>query len=1369
MALELQRFFERAAMAPIRASVLSGEAAIVFSAAFDKVLWANAEGAKLFGGGTVTELLESPISTGHSFIRQVHDAAEQIEDEQPIVRGFRISRGLTAQFIQCELRTLEIDEDQSAILLGCSPPDGPGHRREHERAQNVVDGLAGLAWASAIVDGSGLPLAVSDRYAQIEIDDETMAGWLDAANLAGAGLHSVPSSAELEHPALLLRLSEHPQRFLIGIGERETPTEISAELPQGDDNSMSVLAGAAVGTAVAGAAGGAVFAADADSDGLSDDELRDGELAERDDITEPNAAEEPSAELPDDDRPDDSNELSGGFEAGEEEPDPTEQPNVAEAVSETVEEPDAAEFPGGMHQAIPDEADLGPDEDEPGASEPDTLQSDEDVPELEPAASETTEHGAAESETADLSGRHDDQIAQKSADDAELEEVATESEPADEEDGAAEPVIAAEAAEAEPSADEAADQAADQTVEKRPKPIRSLLERWFMRRGDEEPADEEPAENDAPEQQEVPEQAGAEDQPELSEQSEAVGTAESETKTGDDASEDEGEDDGNGLAAAGAIAGAGLIATTVALAPSSDDDNEAQGDAAQHDDMAGHEDEPVTSEADTASDAGAGAGETHADDEAETEGASAFAFSESAEPVRFAWTTDDNQTFVSVSPELAEAVGPNAADIIGRKWQDVAKVFGFDETGEIAGLLENRDTWSGKSVLWPVQGADLTVPVDLAALPAFSASRAFEGFRGFGIIRTADAVVDPDEIGLALAGGYSSDSEGSELGDEQPVDGEDPAYTIEQRVMAGSPDDSDGEDDDSQTADSGLAPVAGAVGAGAALAGIAASNVVDLTSRKRASSGADEAEPEEAQVDPYAPLSGREAMAFEEIGRRLGSDGDERAAQPVPGSDRASSAQAAILEQLPVPVIVYRNGHSLFANKELLTQTGYADTAAIDAAGGVEALFGDAAISEGDDSAQKLRCQDGSEIEVSPLLKSVPWDGGKALLLTFRPTALPPSQVREAIDIARVSELQNILDTASDGIVVISGDGLIESVNAPAEQLFGVRFDDAARRHVTELFAQESHKEVNDYVAQAADPARSATTNQGREAIGKHSDGALIPLFVTLGRMGEDNKLCAVLRNITQWKKAEEDLVSARKAAETASEHKSDFLARVSHEIRTPLNAIIGFSDVMIEERFGPVENERYREYLRDINRSGIHILDLINDLLDISKIEAGKMELSFEAVDLSQIVAETVALLQPQANVERILIRTSLSRAVPRVVADARTIRQIVLNLVSNAIKFTASNGQVIISTVYETNGEVVLNIRDTGKGMSEAELEQALKPFSQIGTVDDRRGQGTGLGLPLTKALVEANRAHFDLESVPGEGTIALVQFPTQRVLAD
>jgi signal transduction histidine kinase len=280
--------------------------------------------------------------------------------------------------------------------------------------------------------------------------------------------------------------------------------------------------------------------------------------------------------------------------------------------------------------------------------------------------------------------------------------------------------------------------------------------------------------------------------------------------------------------------------------------------------------------------------------------------------------------------------------------------------------------------------------------------------------------------------------------------------------------------------------------------------------------------------------------------------------------------------------------------------------------------------------------------------------------------------------------------------------------------------------------------------------------------------GGLIPMFMTMGRLGDAPKFCAVLRDITHWKNVEEELVAAKRSAETANAQKSEFLARISHEIRTPLNAIIGFSEVMMEERFGPVGSQRYRDYLHDIHVSGTHMLSLINDLLDLSKIEAGKLDLAFESVAVNEIIQECVALMQPQANRERIIIRTSLSTDVPNVVADERSLRQILLNLLSNAVKFTSAGGQVIVATALEDSGEVTLRIRDTGIGMSEKDIETALKPFRQVGPKGRGRGEGTGLGLPLTKALVEANRATFAIDSAPNQGTLVKITFPTTRVLA-
>lgn len=239
-----------------------------------------------------------------------------------------------------------------------------------------------------------------------------------------------------------------------------------------------------------------------------------------------------------------------------------------------------------------------------------------------------------------------------------------------------------------------------------------------------------------------------------------------------------------------------------------------------------------------------------------------------------------------------------------------------------------------------------------------------------------------------------------------------------------------------------------------------------------------------------------------------------------------------------------------------------------------------------------------------------------------------------------------------------------------------------------------------------------------------------------------------------------------RAANAEAASHRLDFLAKVSHEVRTPLNSVIGFAELMLQERFGPIGNARYKGYAEDIHQSGLYALSLLNDLLDISKIEAGKFELDFTAVDVGEVVEACVASLQPLAKQARIVLRTSLAPDLPLVVADPRRLKQILLNLLTNAIKFTTEGGQVIVSgTLVE--GELRLRVRDSGVGMSKNEIAYAMQPFHQLDTAP-RRQSGTGLGLPLTKALVDANRARLELTSEPGVGTSADVMFPAERLFS-
>jgi PAS domain S-box-containing protein len=838
-----------------------------------------------------------------------------------------------------------------------------------------------------------------------------------------------------------------------------------------------------------------------------------------------------------------------------------------------------------------------------------------------------------------------------------------------------------------------------------------------------------------------------------------------------------------------------------------------------------------------------------------------------AAPVRFVWRTDADGHFSQISDEFVDAVGANAADVIGRRFRDVANAFGLDPSGDIAELLERRDTWSGRSVLWPVAGTGMKIPVDLAALPVYGRERNFEGFRGFGVARVAEAMEDPEKIGLVLVSPPSPAEPQIEPNEEaidtapqpsDPFQGEVPALSIApqpdrrftdkvirlaehrpptpekglstiersafreigerlkreseaakaREAAEGAPPETPAEDIATSTTDTAPSPAATQeaetkasepdIAAAASEADVGgeeeqiqpSAEGLDETPVEEVDSGAALAPASQKQESartawPSASLPSQDVTITPANGntrtetplRRMAEGFTAPAEEP---REAAATSDMSVLERLPVPVLIHSGDVLHYANEEFLTLTAYRSVEHLAEAGGLDALFAESYADEDTPAAERelrLRTGDGLEFPIEALLRSVPWQGGKALMLVVRrtgdletPSLTADLQAPTQAELrAQVAEMRTIIDTATDGVVLIASDGTIRSISRPAEALFGFDSDEVAGKSFASLFAMESQGIASDYLNGLTDHGVASVLNDGREVIGREAQGRFIPLFMTIGRLPNESGFCAVVRDITQWKRAEEELTKARMLAERASSQKTDFLARISHEIRTPLNAIIGFSELMIDEKFGPVANDRYRDYLRDINRSGNHVLDLVNDLLDISKIEAGQQEMAYEAVSLNDTLAETVAMMQPQANRERVIIRSSLASKLPDVVADPRSVRQIALNVLSNAIRYTQAGGQVVVSTAYETSGDVVMRVRDTGIGMTQAEIEQALKPFKQINSLKRARGDGTGLGLPLTKAMVEANRAKFVINSTPGEGTLVEVAFPSTRVLAD
>ncbi|CDZ69027.1 PAS domain S-box [Neorhizobium galegae bv. orientalis] len=926
-----------------------------------------------------------------------------------------------------------------------------------------------------------------------------------------------------------------------------------------------------------------------------------------------------------------------------------------------------------------------------------------------------------------------------------------------------------------------------------------------------------------------------------------------------------------------------------------------------------------------------------------------FVFRGDGRATRFVWKIDAEGRFREVSSEFADAVGPHAADINGMAFTDLAALFHLDPEGKITELLQKRDTWSGKTIWWPIEGTSLMVPVDLAALPTYTRTREFDGFRGFGIVRIGDAAEDPNAVGLTLTRAVPEDVAEAETETvfesyEVPVDApelvaedglsvgqgeaedapneiletEEPAAETgsAEDAIAGSSTYDEPADEASLTEELEVAEDAEQPAAAEDISADAtpsedllpepapedapqasksgrqipslldwpagerpALRIVENAGRRHSDKviqleerrsnrrdgltpveqaafreiarqldnfvgrrneektpetpaeavvpAVEQAEPsaiepvqlehEAVHEEPVAPvleeISEEEAIAFGEDANKAFADGPielteeteapvEAPADPHPElSDRELLSQmipvreriglsAEIVDQMPVALLVHSGDTLIYGNPEFLRLTGYASIDELAEVGGLDALLQrqDLEGKTTEAGGMVVVRADDALVPVTARLQSVRWDNSTVLMLALMPVVaetqgstedgeaaavIPLRAPRAADQLAKlqveVTELRAILETATDGVVIIGADGDIRSLNRAASALFNYDNEEINGKPFVTLFAHESQRAILDYLAGLAGHGVASVLNDGREVIGREASGGFLPLFMTIGKLTSSNGYCAVIRDITQWKRTEDELRTAKRAAETANAHKSEFLAHVSHEIRTPLNAIIGFADMMASERFGQIGHARYVEYANDISRSGRHVLDIVNDLLDISKIEAGEMELDFVAVGLNEAVSEAVSLVQPQANGQRVIIRTALSHAVPQVVADPRSIKQIVLNILSNAIRFTPSGGQIVVSTAYETNGNVVLRVRDTGIGMTRSELELAMKPFRQVASASRKRGDGTGLGLPLTKAMVDANRAAFAITSAPNEGTLVEITFPSPRVLAN
>ena len=360
------------------------------------------------------------------------------------------------------------------------------------------------------------------------------------------------------------------------------------------------------------------------------------------------------------------------------------------------------------------------------------------------------------------------------------------------------------------------------------------------------------------------------------------------------------------------------------------------------------------------------------------------------------------------------------------------------------------------------------------------------------------------------------------------------------------------------------------------------------------------------------------------------------------------------------------------------------------------------------------------------------------------------------------SRFRELLEAAPDSIIEVDRDGSIVLCNAVTENLFGYSRDELLNMSVDQLIPDAARASHAQHRADYWDRPSTRPMGRGLTLVARRKDGSEVPVEISLSpvKTGDSFRVTAIIRDVTEQKLAEEKIRSANqqlelrnREVERANRLKSEFLASMSHELRTPLHTIIGFTELLAEELEGPL-NEKQKRFLTHVHHDSLHLLELINDILDLSKIEAGRLELNLESFDACQILADAVAGIRPMADSKKITLQNQFSHEV-FIFADRVRFREIVSNLLSNAVKFTPDGGRVTVERLPSTADFVCFSVVDSGVGIAPEDHEAIFDKFRQVGATTRGVREGTGLGLAIVKRLVEMHGGTIRLESAPGKGS--------------
>lgn len=382
-----------------------------------------------------------------------------------------------------------------------------------------------------------------------------------------------------------------------------------------------------------------------------------------------------------------------------------------------------------------------------------------------------------------------------------------------------------------------------------------------------------------------------------------------------------------------------------------------------------------------------------------------------------------------------------------------------------------------------------------------------------------------------------------------------------------------------------------------------------------------------------------------------------------------------------------------------------------------------------------------------------------------RPDMVDSMQLQRERDDA-ITLLTSLFDASGLGIIVTDHHGRIVRVNDTFLSDYEWRREELLGEEFTLFLPPEDHSISRKLHHAFIERGKHGT----RELQLVKKDGSIADVIVTTALLELSQKrrfMVTTIRDITERKNMIRNLRRAKEDADAANRAKSSFLANMSHELRTPLNAIIGFSELMRNKTFGPVGNPKYEDYLEDIHISARHLLEIINDVLDMSKIEAGKVELVESEVSVEEVLESVLRIMSDRAEAAQITLDFQVADKLPHIRADQRLLRQILINLVSNSVKFSQAGQSVRVNASMLPDSHMRISVEDAGCGIPQEKLKHVLEPFGQVADPKYYSGQGTGLGLPLAKAMAELHGGKLTLESQEGVGTRVFLDLPIERTL--